>query len=506
MFARQRKRALVVIGAFATGKKARHRSRWAALAAMAVLTGCDAPMRIGSMLSEPISDDGSRGPVDASVDSRVDDVLTDSVGVLDRQGEAGTGGDTTDLSDASRDGGPPRDVDLPDAVLPDGSAPPDGVEPPDGSGPIDATTDAPPRDVASDAASPDAVDLDVLVPDAPTCPSSLRAPIVCVAADASAPEAVIESCPTASRTLYQEEQILGSLRADALGVYWRSNDLGLRVLRTGAAAPELLGFVGPYPFLLDDNAIYYATDEHAVTLDPAGHVDIMKMKRDATGLTFLATAVTGSEIALGGDRLYFNPAPDALGSVSKAGGAVLTVVTGRPIANVVADATHVYWSERTSDAAINAPSAIWRAAHGSTTPELVTTGLTVRAMSQEGGSLIVLSQDETPAGELVASYLLEVGKASGGCPQVLAYLPASLYSQRISSLVVDSRAIYWTASATDHTEYSVWYAPRAGGIAVRASTALIDDCLAITQNQVFWADRIPAFRTFATLIKVMDRP
>ena len=91
-------------------------------------------------------------------------------------------------------------------------------------------------------------------------------------------------------------------------------------------------------------------------------------------------------------------------------------------------------------------------------------------------------------------------------PHVLAYLPASLYPQRISSVVVDSRAIYFTASATDHTEYSVWYTPRAGGMAVRASTALIDDCLAVTQDHVFWADRIPAFRTFATLIKVMDRP
>jgi hypothetical protein len=172
---------------------------------------------------------------------------------------------------------------------------------------------------------------------------------------------------------------------------------------------------------------------------------------------------------------------------------------------VVADATHVYWSERTSDAS-NVPSAIWRAAHGSTVPSLVVTGITVSGLWEEGSSLIVLSQEETPAGDLLASYLLEITKGGGDCPRVLAYLPKSLYPQRISAVVVDSRAIYWTAAATDHTEYSVWYAPRMGGIAVRVSAALIDDSLALTPSQVLWADRIPALRTFNTLIEVMDRP
>jgi hypothetical protein len=89
---------------------------------------------------------------------------------------------------------------------------------------------------------------------------------------------------------------------------------------------------------------------------------------------------------------------------------------------------------------------------------------------------------------------------------VLAYLPASRYPQRISTIAVDSRAIYWTASAIDRTAYSVWYMPRAGGIAVELSPALTDDCLALLPSQVLWADRIPALRTFNTLIKVMDRP
>jgi hypothetical protein len=434
----------------------------------------------------PPDTDGSRGPIDASFDDVGEDgdASSEGSGTLDERFEGDAGRDATEIDasadDASRDAAVP-DVAVPDVVLPDAPGP--------------------------DVVLPDALDPDVALPDATTCPSSLRAPVVCLDADASTPAAVIESCPTASRTLFQENQIVGSLRADGQGVYWRGgSDLGLHVLRSGAATPEVLGFMGPYPFVIDDSALYYPTSEYTALPPPGSRVDIMKMKRDGTGLTYLAAATPGSVLALGGDRLYFNSQPDSLNSVPKAGGAVESVFTGHPVKEVVADATDVYWSETTSEASTNGPSAIWRAPHGSTAPTLVATGIRVCGLWEEGSSLIVLSQEETPAGDLVASYLLEIGKGGGDCPRVLAYLPASLYPQRITTLVADSRAIYWTASAVDHTEYSVWYAPRAGGIAVKASAALSDDCLALTPSQVLWADRRPALRTFSTSIELMDRP
>jgi hypothetical protein len=124
--------------------------------------------------------------------------------------------------------------------------------------------------------------------------------------------------------------------------------------------------------------------------------------------------------------------------VSKAGGAVESVVTGRPIKNVVADPNRVYWSERTSDASTTAPSAIWRAAHGSTVPQLVIPGITVTAFWEEGGSLVVLSQEETQAGDPVASYLSEVGKGGGDCPMCSRIYPHRSIpneSRRWSSIV-----------------------------------------------------------------------
>ena len=430
--------------------------RAAALAGTIALASCESQMLVGSMKGESTLDSGP----------------------IPGKGSGGTAGSSpgvpTDVAGSGNDG---RDASLVadiadrsvDASRQDDIAPSDDV--------------APPR------------------PDGATCPSSARAPLVCVGADASVPETPIEECLAPSRTIYQENQLLSCLRADAQGVYWLGNDLGLRVLRQGAAAAELLAFVGPRPFAIDDDALYFLTGGDAARLD------LRKIKRDGTGLTLIASGANSTTaIALGPDRVYFNPEVDSLASAPKAGnGVVETIVTGRIVENLVADATHVYWMERSNDPS-NETWAIWRALHGSQTIELVAAGISgARALWEQGDGLIVLSDELRPSGDHVTSYFLEVPKA-GGCPRALLSLPTARYANRITTVAIDGQGIYWTAADVMTSEYSVWYAPRAGGIAVKRSGGLHDENLALSPTQVLSVDRIPALWTFATLIQAMDRP
>jgi len=398
--------------------------RAAALAGTIALASCESQMLVGSMKGESTLDSGP----------------------IPGKGSGGTAGSSpgvpTDVAGSGNDG---RDASLVadiadrsvDASRQDDIAPSDDV--------------APPR------------------PDGATCPSSARAPLVCVGADASVPETPIEECLAPSRTIYQENQLLSCLRADAQGVYWLGNDLGLRVLRQGAAAAELLAFVGPRPFAIDDDALYFLTGGDAARLD------LRKIKRDGTGLTLIASGANSTTaIALGPDRVYFNPEVDSLASAPKAGnGVVETIVTGRIVENLVADATHVYWMERSNDPS-NETWAIWRALHGSQTIELVAAGISgARALWEQGA---------------------------------LLSLPTARYANRITTVAIDGQGIYWTAADVMTSEYSVWYAPRAGGIAVKRSGGLHDENLALSPTQVLSVDRIPALWTFATLIQAMDRP
>jgi hypothetical protein len=165
----------------------------------------------------------------------------------------------------------------------------------------------------------------------------------------------------------------------------------------------------------------------------------------------------------------------------------------------------VYWMESSSEASPDATSTIWRVPHGSTATGMVAAGLRVRSFWEQGDGLILLSQaPDADAGDDLAS-LLEVPKA-GGCPRVLVSLPKSRCSCRIGSVAVDGRGIYWAAADSASAGYSIWSAPRNGGIAVQMSAALHDENLALSPTQAFWGDPIPAIRTFATLIQVMDRP
>jgi hypothetical protein len=291
------------------------------------------------------------------------------------------------------------------------------------------------------------------------------------------------------------------LKADAQGIYWIGGDTGLQVLRSGAVSPQLLAFVGSQRFAIDDGALYFATNVDASRLD------LKKIKRDGTGLTLVASGVhPGTSIALGADGVYFNPDPNSLASAPQAGGGpVQTVVAGPTVYNVVADATHVYWLQSSSEASTVDTSEIWRAPHGSTAIERVADGLKIRTLWEQGDGLIFLSDELGPVGERIALYLLEVPKA-GGCPRVLVSLPPSRYPYRITAVAIDDQGIYWTTEEIDTARYAVWYAPRTGGIAVKVSTALYDENLALTPTRVFWVDRIPLLWTFASQIQVMDRP
>jgi hypothetical protein len=87
----------------------------------------------------------------------------------------------------------------------------------------------------------------------------------------------------------------------------------------------------------------------------------MKIRRDGTGLTLVASGVhPGTSIALGADRVYFNPEANSLASAPQAGGGpVQTIVAGTVVYNVVADATHVYWLQTSSEASSVSTSEIW---------------------------------------------------------------------------------------------------------------------------------------------------
>jgi len=336
--------------------------------------------------------------------------------------------------------------------------------------------------------------------DGALCPSSARAPVACVPPDASLPEMPIESCPVASRLLVRENAELLSLHADAQGVYWLAGDLALRTLPKDAAVPQIVTFIAPQPFTIDSEALYFATG------DIAAGFQIQKIKRDGTGLTFIASgAIAGSDIAVGGDRVYFLSASDSIKSANKAGaGGEQTLAAAGNVSNVVADGTHVYWMQATSDASTGTTKAVWRSVHGSSTKEMVAADLSIDLLREQGDGLILLSPSVEPgSGDEVAS-IREIPKA-GGCPRVLVSLPRSRCACRITTLAADDRAIYWTAEG-DGGDFSIWYAPRVGGIAVRISSALDDDNLALTPTQVVWSDVVPELTTFDALVQVADRP
>ena len=448
--------------------------RAAELAATVALASCDAQMLVGTMKGDDLADAAGLTPApsdggDASfpgtaVDGAVGDIAAtpDAAGASDTRGEPSP----------------------PDPPLPDGSQPPDDVVYPD----------SPPGDVG--------------LPDGPLadgalCPSSARAPVACLGPDASTPETPLETCPFPSRLLHREPNEVHALHADALGLYWLGGDSILRFLPKGAAAPQPLALVASQPFTIDDDAMYFAIANNASAFD------IRKMKRDGTGLTFLASgAMAQSEIGVGGDRVYFQEASDKIGSVTKAGGPVQTLAAGGRVQNIVVDASHVYWMEPTSDASTETTSAIWRAAHGSSAKELVASGLAVDVFKEQGDELILFSQRiDVGSGDDVAS-IRELPKA-GGCARVLVALPKSRCSCRVTALAVDARAIYWRA-AGDAGDFSIWYTPRSGGIAVKMSDALDDENIALTPTQVHWADMVPevplGITTFDSLVQVADRP
>jgi hypothetical protein len=465
--------------------------RAAALAATIMLASCNQEMLVGVMRGPDLPDSLDAADAEISISFPPDASIGTDVSSSDTSADAALGdaiGDASAGSDAT--------VDMP----PNDAAPPDDMGPmSDATPPNDAT---PPADTISDADLDADAPPDVPRPDGPLCPSSARAPVSCVAPDASAPETPLEDCPMASRTILRENELLSSLQADAQGIYWRGSDLGLRVLRKDAAAPQLLGFMAPQQsFAFDADALYFATG------DDTSLRDIKKIKRDGTGLTFLASgAMVGTEIVLGADRVYFQPSQDGLRSVSKAGGGpAFSFGSGNRISHLVADATHVYWMESSNDASTTSTSSvIWRATHGVVAQELVITGLATDEVKEQGAGLILFSQTiDAGSGDDVA-WFREVPK-TGGCARVLVALPKSRCSCRVTTFAVDDRAIYWIA-AKDAGGFSVWYAPRSGGIAVEVSAALSGDNLALAPTQVLWGDVVPAITTFATLIQAADRP
>ena len=278
-------------------------------------------------------------------------------------------------------------------------------------------------------------------------------------------------------------------------------DRGLRILRNGANTPEVLAFASPQSFAIDSEELFYAAEQDA------SHVEIRKIKRDGTGSKVVVPgAMAGTDIVLGSDLVYFKPDMHSLAAAPKAGlGLMQGIVAGRMIDNVITDSTHVYWMESSSDASNDTTLTIWRRPHHGTATQMVASGLTLRSFWEQGDDLIVLSQEKSiVAGQEVASFL-EIPKA-GGCARILVSLPKSRYPPRIAAVAIDGQGIYWIATEVDGAEFSIWYAPRSGGIAVKASVALHDENLALTPTQVFWVDRIPALTTYTSFIQVMDRP
>jgi hypothetical protein len=305
-------------------------------------------------------------------------------------------------------------------------------------------------------------------PDDPSCILPPPEPLFCVP-QCAVPRSPVFECDRSST--FMASSVYSVLRADAQGVYWKSEDGYLRMAR--ADAPRVsttLAYLGDQSFAIDDDFVYFGSPSDS------GDATLTKMKRDGTERVSLAAGGNWSWLTVDRDFVYFSTAERRLASVPKAGGTTVDIGLGEAsMPYLEIDDTHYYWLEKGGT-----ESLLKRKAKDSSAIETVATGLS-------GAESIQLQGDDIL---LLAAGVLWAWPKAGGCSHVVATLEDSDYRQ-VDTFVADDKGIYWTTAfeSSDSHDIRLWHAPRWGGSAVKMQSFSIANfgvSFALAPKQVFF--------------------